>query len=57
MPDPQQSHRTADGVEIPLGREIRTSRSSSLLYNEYIVYDVSQINIKYLVKMQFKYKW
>ena len=57
VPEPAQSYFTKDGVEIPLGKELKTTKYSSLLYNEYIVYDVSQINIRYLVKMKFDHKW
>ena len=30
--------------------------STSLLYNEFIVYDVAQIKLKYLFRMKFHYK-
>ncbi|XP_004519483.1 poly [ADP-ribose] polymerase [Ceratitis capitata] len=56
MPDPKESYIREDGVEIPLGKPITdTSLKSSLLYNEYIVYDVAQVNIQYLFRMNFKY--
>jgi hypothetical protein len=32
------------------------SKNSSLLYNEFIVYNTKQINIKYLLKIKFNYK-
>ncbi len=57
VPDPKNSYFTKEGVEIPLGKEVRTTTRSSLLYNEYIVYDVSQVNLKYLLKVKFDYKW
>lgn len=58
MPDPKESYMSSDGVEIPKGRGIKSPvGASSLLYNEFIVYDVAQINMKYLLKMDFKYKW
>lgn len=54
-PNPEESAYTADGVEIPMGMPIHDlSVSSALLYNEYIVYDEGQVNIKYLFKMNFK---
>lgn len=57
-PDPSKSVKQDDGVEIPLGPGITApAQSTSLLYNEYIVYDVAQINIKYLLKMNFKWKY
>lgn len=49
---------TRDGVQVPCGLPLRDDNlKSSLLYNEFIVYDVAQVNIKYLLKMSFKYKY
>jgi len=57
-PDPAMTVKLDDGLEIPLGPGVTTShQATSLLYNEYIVYDVAQINIKYLLKMNFKWKY
>lgn len=53
-----EAHQRADGVVVPLGRpETADAVQSSLLYNEYIVYDVAQVNVQYLFKMNFKYKY
>uniref|UniRef100_A0A1B0BYD9 Poly [ADP-ribose] polymerase n=1 Tax=Glossina palpalis gambiensis TaxID=67801 RepID=A0A1B0BYD9_9MUSC len=58
MPNPKESHFRQDGVEIPLGKPITDSElKSSLLYNEFIVYDIAQVNIQYLFRMNFKYKY
>ncbi|XP_067883469.1 poly [ADP-ribose] polymerase 1-like, partial [Heterodontus francisci] len=55
-PDPSATIKM-DGVDVPLGKGVRTlATDSSLLYNEYIVYDVAQVNMKYLLKLNFKYK-
>jgi len=57
-PDPKASYMTPDGVEIPMGKGVDGYQgATSLLYNEFIVYDVAQINMKYMFKMNFKYKW
>lgn len=57
-PNPKETVTTSDGVEIPLGKPKDTKVSNtSLLYNEYIIYDVAQVNIKYLLKVDFKYKY
>lgn len=57
-PDPKGAFVGSDGVEIPMGKGIGSSIGhSSLLYNEYIVYDVAQVNIKYLLKLNFKYNY
>ena len=46
-----------NGCEVPMGPGVEDSTSrTSLLYNEYIVYDTSQINIKYLFQLKFNYK-
>lgn len=58
-PDPVMSYKTEDDVEIPMGKGVDQPEGSksSLLYNEFIVYDVAQVNMKYLLRMNFKYKW
>lgn len=57
-PDPASDVKLKDGTVVPCGKGTKTTVSnSSLLYNEYIVYDVAQINIKYLLKVEFKYKY
>lgn len=57
-PDPMQSAFTPDFVEIPFGTPtVDLSLSSSLLYNEYIVYDVAQVKVKYLFKLKFNYTY
>jgi poly [ADP-ribose] polymerase len=47
-----------DGTVVPLGRPVPTPNLaySALLYNEYIVYDVAQAHMRYLVKLKFHYK-
>jgi len=54
----QSTYITMDnGCIIPCGKGIRDSNmDTSLLYNEYIVYDTSQIKMKYLLKMKFNYE-
>ncbi|KAG7461078.1 hypothetical protein MATL_G00206140 [Megalops atlanticus] len=55
-PDPSATVML-DGVHVPLGRGINTNiDDTSLLYNEYIVYDVAQVNLKYLLKIRFHYQ-
>lgn len=57
-PDPEESHTRSDGVIVPLGRpKTDASSKSTLLYNEYIVYDVAQVNVQYLFRMNFKYNY
>ncbi|XP_048363626.1 poly [ADP-ribose] polymerase 1 [Sphaerodactylus townsendi] len=55
-PDPSATI-SLDGVDVPLGKGIPSGVSNTcLLYNEYIVYDVAQVNLKYLLKLKFNYK-
>ncbi|KAE8600352.1 hypothetical protein XENTR_v10013202 [Xenopus tropicalis] len=55
-PDPSATVKL-DGVDVPLGKGSATNiTDASLLYNEYIVYDVAQVNLKYLLKLKFNYK-
>lgn len=56
-PDPRATRVLSDGVQVPLGKlVVDLDIQSHLLYNEYIVYDPSQVKIKYLLKMDFQYK-
>lgn len=55
-PDPSASI-TLEGVEVPLGTGIPSGvNDTCLLYNEYIVYDIAQVNLKYLLKLKFNFK-
>lgn len=56
-PNPKESYVRNDGVEVPFGKAEKSSTYSSLLYNEYIVYDVAQVNCQYLLRMRFDYKY
>lgn len=55
-PDPNATV-SLEGVQVPLGKGANTNiEDTSLLYNEYIVYDVAQVNLKYLLKIKFNYQ-
>jgi poly [ADP-ribose] polymerase len=55
-PSADDKHVTPDGLEIPYGKGTSSGiNASSLLYNEYIVYDTAQVNMKYLLKVRFDY--
>eukprot|EP00088_Acartia_fossae_P027428 TRINITY_DN2818_c0_g1_i6.p2 TRINITY_DN2818_c0_g1~~TRINITY_DN2818_c0_g1_i6.p2 ORF type:complete len:122 (-),score=36.27 TRINITY_DN2818_c0_g1_i6:314-679(-) len=46
-----------DGSTVPLGKGVKDStKKTDLLYNEFIVYDVAQVESKYLLKLKFNYK-
>lgn len=55
---PPSSYIDHDGMKIPIGQgEPVPNFNGSLLYNEYIVYDVKQIKMKYLFKTRFDYRF
>ena len=56
-PNPDETVLLPDGVQVPLGRPIAQSlpEDSSLLYNEYIVYNTAQVRIRYIVKVKFDF--
>lgn len=44
-------------MTVPMGKGVESGvKGSTLLYNEFIVYDVSQIRIRYLLRCNFNYK-
>ncbi|KAA0183932.1 Poly [ADP-ribose] polymerase [Fasciolopsis buskii] len=57
QPDPSTYYTSPDGVVYPIGKPKPSNvKSTALLYNEYIVYDVAQVKQKYLVRVKFLYK-
>ena len=55
VPNPAQSKMLGD-VKVPMGVQAKSDISSSLLYNEYIVYDVAQIRMRYALRVKFNYR-
>jgi hypothetical protein len=56
---PRTSYIDLDGVQVPIGKPVHDTSSGqhySLLYNEYIVYEVSQVRLKYLLRVNFRYR-
>ena len=55
-PDPK-GDATLGGMRVPLGTPKATAAAgSSLLYNEYVVYDVKQVRQRYALMVKFHYK-
>ncbi|KAK3890663.1 hypothetical protein Pcinc_005397 [Petrolisthes cinctipes] len=52
--------KLSDGTVVPMGPGVKVTGASnakySLLYNEYIVYNVSQVLTRYLIKVKFNFK-
>ncbi|XP_026729426.1 poly [ADP-ribose] polymerase [Trichoplusia ni] len=57
QPDPAASRKLDDGTIVPLGKPVNNKVDTTLLYNEFIVYDVAQVNVKYLLQMKFNHKY
>lgn len=56
VPDPKEFKTLEDGVVVPVGSPVPSNQQqASLMYNEYIVYDVSQIRMRYLLQVRFNY--
>ncbi|CAH2075136.1 unnamed protein product, partial [Iphiclides podalirius] len=56
-PDEAMARTLPDGTLVPLGPPRPAAKDTSLLYNEFIVYDVAQVKVKYLLQMKFNYKY
>ncbi|CAM0881176.1 unnamed protein product [Alopecurus aequalis] len=56
-PNIAESKITDDGVVVPLGKpKEEPSKRGSLLYNEYIVYNIDQIRMRYVLHVSFNFK-
>ncbi|WVY95859.1 hypothetical protein V8G54_028010 [Vigna mungo] len=56
-PDPSKARELEDGLVVPLGKpEKNLCLKSELLYNEYVVYNVEQIRMRYIVHVNFNFK-
>ncbi|GAB2281612.1 Poly [ADP-ribose] polymerase 2 [Dionaea muscipula] len=56
-PDLSEAQVLDDGVIVPLGKPVqRPDSKGSLLYNEYIVYNVDQIRMRYVIQVSFNFK-
>ncbi len=54
MPNPSRFKTIENGkVTVPVGEPTNSGKGRSLLYNEYIVYDVRQVQMEYLIQVQF----
>ena len=59
-PDPKKVKKLEDGTIVPMGPSVNTGIEKDnpgwcLQYNEYIVYDVAQVKMRYLAKIKFNY--
>ncbi|XP_054802081.1 poly [ADP-ribose] polymerase 2 isoform X2 [Prosopis cineraria] len=55
-PDMSEAQAVEDGLIVPLGKPTkRVGINGDLLYNEYIVYNVEQIRMRYVVHVNFNF--
>ncbi|XP_041018199.1 poly [ADP-ribose] polymerase 2 isoform X2 [Juglans microcarpa x Juglans regia] len=55
-PDLSEAHALEDGVVVPLGKpKEQLGHQGALLYNEYIVYNVDQIRMRYVIQVNFNF--
>eukprot|EP01064_Diplonema_japonicum_P006962 TRINITY_DN1474_c0_g1_i4.p1 TRINITY_DN1474_c0_g1~~TRINITY_DN1474_c0_g1_i4.p1 ORF type:complete len:938 (+),score=365.76 TRINITY_DN1474_c0_g1_i4:62-2875(+) len=56
-PNPKGDVVMDNGTVIPCGKpkDVMSSEDTSLQYNEFIVYDVNQVRMKYLLQVKFHY--
>ncbi|KAK4273226.1 hypothetical protein QN277_021668 [Acacia crassicarpa] len=55
-PDMSEAQALEDGLIVPLGKpKKRKGLKGDLLYNEYIVYNVEQVRMRYVVHVNFKF--
>uniref|UniRef100_A0A1I8JHE4 Poly [ADP-ribose] polymerase n=1 Tax=Macrostomum lignano TaxID=282301 RepID=A0A1I8JHE4_9PLAT len=56
-PNPSSSaEQLADGCKVPIGKLVASNLSTVLNYNEYVVYNVNQLRLRYLVQVRFNFK-
>jgi len=56
IPDPSRT-TMKDGVAVPLGKGIPSNVPDAFLsHSEFVVYDVAQIHMKYLLRVKFHHK-
>ncbi|KAG6748457.1 hypothetical protein POTOM_048378 [Populus tomentosa] len=57
VPDSSQAQVLEDGVLVPLGKPVELPYSQGMWpRNEYIIFDVDQIRIRYVVHAKFCYQ-
>ncbi|KAI9298746.1 PARP-domain-containing protein [Neoconidiobolus thromboides FSU 785] len=54
-PDPKEDYILENNTIVPKGKPILSNDENLISHNEYIVYNTSQIKMKYLIKIKFDY--
>lgn len=50
-PNPKETVTLPNGTKVPLGKPCKLKERTSCTHNEFIVYDVAQVTIKYLIRV------
>ncbi|KAF6175035.1 hypothetical protein GIB67_039583 [Kingdonia uniflora] len=57
IPQPSEYMKWTEEVVVPCGKPVPSKiKASELMYNEYIVYDTSQVKMQFLLKVRFNHK-
>ncbi|XP_071738186.1 poly [ADP-ribose] polymerase 1 isoform X2 [Rutidosis leptorrhynchoides] len=57
IPDESEHVKWRDDVVVPCGKPVSSNvKASELMYNEYIVYNTSQVKLQFLLKVRFHHK-
>ncbi|VVB07527.1 unnamed protein product [Arabis nemorensis] len=57
VPQDSEFAKWRDDVTVPCGKPVSSKvKASELMYNEYIVYNTSQVKLQFLLKVRFKHK-
>ncbi|KAF3784061.1 Poly ADP-ribose polymerase 2 [Nymphaea thermarum] len=55
-PNPSEFRQLDDGVTVPHGKPVKQQGAKGhLVYNEYVVYNVDQIKMRYVIQVMFHY--
>jgi len=55
-PDPKDDDWIPEKIKVPVGKIKDTGLRTACTHNEYIIYDVAQVKIRYLLKLKFNHK-
>lgn len=56
VPDPKTKFTLPNGTVVPFGKPTATGKRTMCSHNEFIVYDVAQVVIRYLLRVTFHHK-
>lgn len=54
---PESSYVKLNGITVPKGKPVSTGSGSYMGHNEFIVYNMNQARIRYVLRMDMKGAW